>query len=230
MKLDLNNVTIVSINGRDPEKSAKAINISCKNINFKEKIIITNKDLKISNIKNINVGGLNSLEDYNIFCIKEIYKYINTDYCLFVQPDGFIVNPYLWTDFFYQYDYIGAPWCDHLTKYVLSKTNMVGNVTNIVGNGGFSFRSKKLLIETSKLEYSDPKLEEDVIISVLHRKKLKHAGIKYAPVDIAQQFSLESYINEKSILGNSFGFHGSTKYFPYFANYEKIINEEPDYV
>lgn len=224
MKLNLDNVTIISINGRDPENSAKAINISCEKINFKEKIIITNKDLHFSNIKNINVGNLKSLEDYNIFCIKEIYKYINTDYCLFVQPDGFVVNPNLWTDFFYEYDYIGAPWNEQLTKSVLAKTNMQGTVKNIVGNGGFSFRSKKLLIETSKLEYENPELEEDVMISALHRKTLKENGIKYAPVSLAQQFSLESYINEKSIIGNSFGFHGSTKYFPYFIEYEKLIN------
>jgi hypothetical protein len=229
LKLNLNKVTIVSINGRDPENSAKAIKISSEKINFYQKIIITNKNLSYSDIEVIKIDGLASLKDYNIFCIKEMYKYIDSEYCLFVQPDGFVVNPYLWTDFFYNYDYIGAPWGEHLTKDVLQKTNMQGDVKNIVGNGGFSLRSKKLLIETSKIDYKNPELEEDVIISVLHRKDLKQAGIKYAPVQIAQQFSLESYINEKSILGNSFGFHGSTKYFPYFTEYEKLINET-DYV
>lgn len=42
--------------------------------------------------------------------IKELNKYIETDYVLIVQYDGFILNPKAWMDEFLEYDYIGAPW------------------------------------------------------------------------------------------------------------------------
>ncbi len=38
--------------------------------------LITNVDLKISDIECINVGGLKSWADYNRFIVKEIYQYL----------------------------------------------------------------------------------------------------------------------------------------------------------
>jgi hypothetical protein len=214
-KINLDSVTILSVNGRDPENSIKAIEYSCKNINFKKKLILTNKDINHESIEVKNVKGLSNIQEYNLFCIKELHKYVNTDFCLIVQPDGFVVEPRLWSDFYLQYDYIGAPWDLKLSREVLIKCNMHSNndQLNIVGNGGFSLRSKKLLEECSKLEYTNPFLEEDCMVSALHRKHLKEKGIKYAPLDIAQQFAMESPVNNKSIVGNTFGFHGRHHWF-----------------
>ena len=61
-------------------------------------------------------------------------KYIDTDFCLIIQGDGFVIHPENWTDEFLKYDYIGAPW-RNLAHYSFIR----------VGNGGFSLRSKKLL-------------------------------------------------------------------------------------
>ena len=57
----------------------------------------------------------------------DLYKHINTDFCLVVQYDGKVSDPDLWNDDFLNYDYIGAAWTD-----------------GYVGNGGFTLRSKKL--------------------------------------------------------------------------------------
>lgn len=209
--LNLNNITIVSINGRDPENSAKAIEYSCKNINFYEKLIITNQNLIFKDIKTILVSGLNSIEDYNFFCIKELFKYIETEYCLIIQPDGYIINPHNWTDDFLKYDYIGAPWPTWICKEVLNKCNLYSFTKNLsfVGNGGFSLRSKKFLKATSTFDYEDTSLAEDIFISAYKRKELKNNfNILYAPVKIAQLFSLENIVNEFSTSISPFGFHG----------------------
>jgi len=85
----------------------------------------------------------------------------------------------------------------------------------IVGNGGFSLRSKKLLEEVSNLEYTDLSLPEDVFICTKNRKTLLDRGIRYAPLTIAKRFSFECPLdlNEKNItLDAHFGFHGTHHY------------------
>ena len=74
---------------------------------------------------------IDSIEAYCKFIVKDLVKHIDTDFVLICQHDGFILNPKAWTDDFYLYDYIGAPWWHQDHK--------------AVGNGGFSLRSKKLL-------------------------------------------------------------------------------------
>lgn len=69
--------------------------------------------------------------------------YVDTDYCLIIHDDGFIVNPHLWTDDFLKYDYIGAPWYLGINRGL----TWLQDRHNLVGNGGFCIRSKKLMNE-----------------------------------------------------------------------------------
>ena len=52
--IPLENVTIISINGRDPENSVKAINYSSRRIRFAKKILVTVPD-KIQKYEGIEV-------------------------------------------------------------------------------------------------------------------------------------------------------------------------------
>jgi hypothetical protein len=76
-------------------------------------------------------------EDINRICLRLLPRVVATDFNLTVQPDGFAINPQAWDDRFWEYDYIGAPW-----------PWMWGGGPYwpgpIVGNGGFSLRSRKL--------------------------------------------------------------------------------------
>jgi hypothetical protein len=218
--LDLSNVTIVSINGRDPENSAKAIDFSSREINFGAKLLITNKNVSFSGIETKIVNGLNSSDSYSYFCVKELTNFIQTDYCLTVQPDGYVVNPLSWSNSFLEYDYIGAPWPDFLTLEIMDKCNLVPATSNlnIVGNGGFSLRSKKFLKECSLLDYNDTSIEEDCFVSVYKRKELKNKNIKYSSFQIGQQFSIEHIINENSFYIRSFGFHGKLDHLTNYLN------------
>ena len=69
--------------------------------------------------------------------VNKFPQYIDTDFVLITQADGFIINPHKWTDIFLEYDYIGAPFPDEPQYGFTGDTR--------VGNGGFSLRSKKLI-------------------------------------------------------------------------------------
>ena len=124
-----------------------------------------------------------------------------------VQNDGCIVDGSKWTDEFLNYDYIGAPW--RLPDDELSYRTPDGAIMR-VGNGGFSFRSKKLLEAPTKLglKFSDNGTgfwHEDGWLCCHVRRELENYGVKFAPIEVAAQFSTEFPIPETI---ESFGAHG----------------------
>jgi len=218
MKINLNNITVVSINTRDPENSIKAIERSSKYINFGKYLILTDKVFEHPFIETKIINTFNNIHEYSFFCVKNLSNYIETDYCLVVQSDGFVTNPFMWTDEFLNYDYIGAPWDIRTSQLALHYAgfdiNTLTTIPNIVGNGGFSLRSKKFLNESSKLIFDFP-LNEDMFLCAVSRKKLKENGIKFAPTSIASRFAIEfaPHHDEKVInLCSYFGFHGREEF------------------
>ena len=85
-----------------------------------------------------------------------------------------MLNGKAWTDDFYDYDYGGACF----------------QPSDTVGNGGFSWRSKRLLEACSKLPEGQDH-PEDSAISVRFRKELEAQGLKFMPVEITRRFSFE---------------------------------------
>jgi hypothetical protein len=149
---------------------------------------------------------------YSRFIIKDLYRYIETSYCLVIQADGFVLNASRWQTQFLDYDYIGAPWPQQL---LLQPANVALNMSaNQVGNGGFSLRSKNLLHETSKIDFDVlpfPSFSEDLVICHFLFDQMVAANIKFPRPELAAQFSIES--PEASYGQNpstAFGFHGKT--------------------
>jgi hypothetical protein len=122
-----------------------------------------------------------------------------------VQYDGFILNPNNWSNDFLNYDYIG---CADINR---EETLVDKNDDRLVGNGGFSLRSKKLLEVLQKSENikTDTEYGEDYMISFLYRDFLKENGISFAQKDVADRFATNTSIS-KTLSQNitSFGFHG----------------------
>jgi Protein of unknown function (DUF5672)/SEC-C motif len=160
-----------------------------------------------------------------------LYKYVDTEFCLIAQADGFIINPSSWDNKFLEYDYIGAPW----PRMVGINNNTHGGFAfdkNRVGNGGFSLRSKKLLAVCSRIKFDQLNLSiksEDLIICHYLYDDLLKAAIKFAPIDLASKFSTEIVFDEISQnLTKSFGFHGkhwlSNEYLKKLATISKYKN------
>jgi hypothetical protein len=198
--LNLDNTTLVMVDGcnKDFEINEDIIKKTLSFVNFKNVIHFTsNKSNKSKNSQVINCKELN-YQEYQNFCVYEIPLHIESDFALFMQSDGFIVNPKLFDLNFFNYDYIGAPW----------PSNIFGKHPPIIGNGGFSLRSKKMLKTCLQI----PKLNcnEDVEICIYNRFLFYNNDCKYAPVELAKKFSIEMHLDEEHQLSTCFGFHGKS--------------------
>lgn len=188
MKLNLKDITIVGIDTVDAIRIDNILSICCLNIEFEAvKLMTDDKNISKTMLSNpvVCISTLNGLEEYSYFIMNSLTKYIDTDFCLIVQWDGFIKNYKAWTDEFYSYDYIGAPF----------------RIEKIVGNGGFSLRSKKLLDLCSMASFSKYH-PEDAIICKEQRAWFERHDIKYAPIDIAYKFAVDG-----EVYNGQFGFH-----------------------
>jgi hypothetical protein len=155
---------------------------------------------------------ITSLQTYSEFCLTELPSLITTDFVLIIQLDGYILNMDAWEDDFLNYDYIGASW--HAVIKHIDRTNeshphfKLLNSKYLVGNGGFSLRSKKFLQESKILREANSseymKLSaEDYYLCVQHGDYMRDK-CKFAPIEIADKFSIE-----EGLYNNQFGFHGN---------------------
>lgn len=215
--MKLENITLIAIAGRpqDIEQNKKVLRHCTSLIDFEKVILLSCEDDKEFETKNI---GLLDTAMHSRFCVESLTDFVSTDYCLVVQPDGFVINTSMWSEDFLNYDYIGAPW----PSYGFA-----------VGNGGFSLRSKKFLETSSKIKYfSDAHLRagltpfhfihghvvpEDWFLCVNKRQELEENGIVFPTAELAYKFSIEyshpkftPMFNSEDINSyNSFGFHGN---------------------
>ena len=216
-------VTLICVDGVNPDLSIDALKFSDREIDFDNVKLVSvnkpNRDLgKISHhhIEKMDWNG------YNDFMARDLKNYIETPFCITIQTDGFIVNSDKWDDSFFEYDYIGAPWPDddswlNLQYEETRNSYMLNNKESRIGNGGFSFRSKKFMEESGKYE-SCMGYGEDSFLCNIKYKEMLQKGIKFPPVYIAMRFSIENPIKEMGYLwpecgeefnsSVSFGFHG----------------------
>lgn len=205
--INLENVTLVCVTCVRVDRSLKALKYSKQGINFAKSLLITNENVIDNEITVINIEKLD-YENYSKFIIYNLIDYIDTDYVLIIQDDGFIVNPEMWRDEFLDYDYIGAPWPIPNDNFKYRDSN--GKLVR-VGNGGFTLRSKKLLGVAKKLNLEWKAYygyyNEDMFICCHNREFYENEGCIFAPIDVAKYFSHETPIKEiKNII--PFGFHG----------------------
>ena len=212
MKIKLENVTIAAVACVRTSETIKALKYSMLGIEFKKAILLTSDDITDNEIEVVKIDKLD-YEGYNRFIVYELHKYIETDYVLIVQDDGYVISPQMWRDEFLKYDYIGAPW--GLPTDNFSFRDPFNNIIR-VGNGGFSLRTKKLLSLPTKLNLEwKPYFgfyNEDGFFTCHNRHLFEKEGCVFAPLDVAKYFSHESQIPE--IRGiQPFGFH--SKWSPY---------------
>ena len=210
-KLKLPNVTLLAATSSEMDEAQVSMRISLQNIEFgaAKLLCTTAPKQKYPDIEYVSIPPLNSVDDYNEIIFQDLHKYFETSHCLIVQSDSFVVNSNLWKEEFLDFDYIGAPWSN---KVQVNSDVVLNMEKNCVGNGGFSLRSRKLVDITSKINYENLKFPikwEDVIICHYLYKEMLNNGIRFAPPELAAQFSME---NANHLYGQDvnsvFGFHG----------------------
>ena len=188
------NISYVVIDTLNHALSSHALELSQKRFPLKNVIIYSDCEAHWGGREVIVVPHIQSASDYNKIVFYDLPLQLKTDYALFIQYDGFVLNGELFSDQYLCWDYIGAPWPHH-------------RVHN-VGNGGFSLRSKKLIKKVQEyLLPADLDSAEDVVICRYLRARLEDKwDLKFAPVKIAEMFSYEMVKPEFK----TFGFHGLT--------------------
>ena len=109
------------------------------------------------------------------------------------------MNPNQWNDSFYNYDFIGAPLPDYSTwlekqpsEFQIRWKENNFNELKWPQNGGFSFRSKRLLKLSSECPFDIGNIAEDNYINIYFRDWFENKNIKFAPKSLAYQFSVEN--------------------------------------
>ena len=202
---DLNNVTLFSVDCKYYEKTILAINECLKNFSFKEVLFLSDKKPTNlpENVKFIKIRSIVSLDDYSSFMINELPDFINTEFCLSVHHDGWIINEENWRSEFLDYDYIGAPW--PVNSHFLPQGEKYR-----VGNGGVSIRSKKLMEAARKIAPNVGYHEDTLIVHTL-RIPLEDAGITFAPLELAKYFAYEAECTDLNVsFEDVFAFHGKS--------------------
>lgn len=209
--INLNNVTLIGLDGvGGDQQTAFAMKYSQKGINFGKSILFSASNDQYNFCDTVSIKKM-TYDECQKFTLTELVSYIETDYLLLVQGDGFVVNSELWNQSFLEYDYIGAPWpysnvFENSKRWPSVHEKMLQSNENYqVGNGGFTLRSTKLM-ENVKTLYDEKwqGIPEDAVICIGMRSDLEALGCKWPSPHIAASFSCEAKFVDVS---------GSTKYF-----------------
>lgn len=219
-KLQLPHVTLLGMDCVNVERLQAALDISQKDIEFGAVKLFSS--LSTDDSRLVSIPHIGSIEGVSMFLIRDLHKYVDTEYVLLVQYDGFVLNVDSWDPAFLNYDYIGAPWNVGSWETDLFPEDMKGKL--VVGNGGFCFRSKKFIEVSAKLADKGKITRfhpEDVALCVWYRDLMEKEGITFAPPELAAKFSIESDIG---VYDKPFGFHGL-----YGKNIDMLIAQQPDF-
>ena len=217
---ELLNVTLIALTSVRIPETIKALEYSCKGIKFGSVKLAS--DIKPENLPDFITHEYteksSSIDEWNYNIIYNLSKHIDTEYCILIHDNGFIVNPESWRGEFLNYDYIGAPW--PLPNDSFSYRDIKGEV--IRQGNSVSLRSKKLLDTPNnlKLEWKPfhGYTNEDGFICVNYRHRYLEEGCVFADIDVAKYFSHESMIPEIQGI-KPFAFHnylGTNNQYPKF--------------
>ena len=202
-QIELNNVTLCVVSSVNIDRHINALKYSSTHIKYAKTIFISDQEIIEEGIDWIYCDKMDC-NQWNVFMLNHLHQYIDTEFALLLNDDGFVINPLNWKEEFLNYDYIGAPWPDN------HGIGVTGDIR--VGNGGFSLRSKKFLETPTKLDIPNRHREkeqwnEDWFCCVTNRKIFEDHGIRFAPLELAKYFSHELKCDEiEGII--PFGFHG----------------------
>lgn len=189
-KKHLPNVTLVCVTSKHYIAHSEALDKSCEGIEF-------------GTVKLLDLNT-NTIDEWNKAIIYELPKHIDTEFCLLIHADGYVIHPELWKDEWLQYDYAGSPWPLPTDNY--SYRDEEGNIVRVGNSVGL--RSKKLmdLVATREWRPYYGNTNEDGFITCHNRKWLESQGCKFMPFEEAIHFGKEHEIPENVGL-QTFLFH-----------------------
>jgi len=191
----LPDVTLIAVDTANHALALRALQRSREQLQFARTLILTDRipagvELP-GGIDVRTIAPLASRDAYSALMLKALLPHVETSHALIVQWDGYVVNAQAWDPAFLDCDYVGARWFWQPAGFR-------------VGNGGFSLRSRRLLVALQ-----DPRVvltgAEDLTIGHAFRPLLEREhGIRFADEETAERFAFEA----AHPIGRPFGFHG----------------------
>lgn len=220
---DFSRITVVSVTGLQAVAggAAKVIELGMRQLPGSRGLLLSpaRPEGMCDSVRHIEIKPFGYLE-YSLFVLYSLGQFIETDFALIVQNDGWVLDAGNWRPEFMKYDYLGAP--VHLARVTQNGDvayrpgfswvhDMArGAAVENIFNGGFSLRSRRLLNAPRDLglEFSIPvprvseraphsmqwdgeAVLEDVWLCLSARKDLETAGMKFPPLSVATSFSIE---------------------------------------
>jgi Protein of unknown function (DUF5672) len=194
--LDLPQVTLCALDTRTPALALKAMAHCRAGIRFGRSVFLTEGPAAQvpEGIEAVDIGPIRSAAAYSDFVLRRLVDWVDTSHVLIVQWDGFVLDATRWESAFLATDCLGAPWRkapDH----------------QAVGNGGFTLRSRRLLLAlrepaaVARLHHP-----EDVCIGRTLRPWLEaDHGMVFGTREMAARFAFENEMPSQP----TFGFHGA---------------------
>ena len=213
----LPDVTLVIVDDVAHDLAAMAIHECTKHVVFRQIDIHTDDPnrIPVSEANYYKTPKFVTKDDVMWYLWQEVSKSVTTSHFLYIQWDSWVINSARWTPEFLEYDYVGAPWPWHKDEHM-------------VGNGGFSLRSTRLANYVIEQKYDLMGSSEDHILCRYHRAELETKGFRWAPVELAKQFSFEC----EPMTRDTFGYHAMFNW-PDVLTKEQIqarLRVAPDYV
>jgi hypothetical protein len=169
----------------------------------------------VSGARHIAIDPLANLSSYNELILDRLPAWADCDAHLIIQWDGFVMDGRRWRAEFLSYDYIGAPW---------------PHMGGVVGAGGFSLRSQRLIgaLRHLRQQEAEPDIDtaEDLQICFKYRATLEALALRIAGTELASAFAFERPLAAGEAISSappqSFGFHGVFN-FPLVLAEEQIL-------
>jgi hypothetical protein len=199
----LPDVTLVAFGTVCHELMAAAVKDSIRQCNFSDVLVWSDRELNIPGVQTRHTS-LPSIHDAQKFWWQFAWRPVNTSHFLVIQWDSWVIDESMWSDEYLKYDYIGAPW------WYSDGWN--------VGNGGFSLRSRRMAEHIARNGHLYPmEHPEDNALCRKHRGRLERKGFRWAPEELASQFSFECV--RSSLASRHFGFHA-------FRNFPFVLDRQ----
>ena len=180
--LKLPQITLIAVTGKDIPSHQKAIDESCKGMEFGAVKLVEKH--------------FDTIDEWSEYIVYDLYKHVETEFALLIHADGYVIHPELWDDEWLKLDYIGSPW--PLPKDDFSYRDIDGKIQR-VGNG-VSLRSFDLLELPSRIHMEWKPFHgfwnEDGFISVNRRHVFEEHGMKFGTFEQALRFGKEHELPE----------------------------------
>jgi len=220
-------ITVVAVHGNGGiAKAIPALERTAAALPGCRKLLISDVPIEYAAAEQKRVHQRLGYRAYSHFVVYCLDRYIETDYALIVQDDGWALNAANWRDEWFQYDYIGGATHAALIGNSffrwftwIGRAGGGGGEPLVVQNGGFSLRSKRFLAAPTThgitmRHQSDPELNnEDIQLCCFMRPALERIGLRFAPLAESKLFSFEHLFP---------GLHGDIDIHKIFGNHSRF--------